>query len=48
MLDLGKHTGAVLSAYGISLGILLVLVWVSIRQATKSKRILTDTEKHDG
>ena len=48
MLDLGKHTGAVLSAYGISLGILLVLVWVSVRQAAKSKRILKDTEKHDG
>lgn len=48
MLDLGKHTGAVLSAYGVSLGILAVLVWASIRQSTKSKRILKDTEKHDG
>lgn len=40
MLDLGKYAGTVLSAYGITLVLLLVLVmWVRARSVAAAKRL---------
>ena len=38
--DLGKYGDAVLSAYGVSVVMLLVLVGLSIRASVKSKQML--------
>ena len=51
MPDLGKYALAVLSAYGISLSILLVLIWQSLARSSKVKKALEDFEakrKSDG
>ncbi len=49
--DLGKYADAVLSAYGVSLLLLVGLVWLSLRRAKKVKRELEQIEgkgKTDG
>lgn len=43
--DLGKYAGEVLSAYGASLALLLVLVVVSLRASRKAKAALVALEK---
>ncbi len=43
--DLGKYGDAVLSAYGVSVVMLLVLVGLSIRASVKSKRMLDIEEQ---
>ena len=48
MIDLGKHTGAVLSAYGISLAMIAVLIAVTLIQSRKVKRRLEEVERNDG
>ena len=42
--DLGKYAVAVLSAYGVSLSILLVLIWQSLARSAKVKKALEDYE----
>lgn len=37
MPDLGKYTDVVLSAYGVSIALLVILVAVSLRQARKAR-----------
>ncbi len=44
MPDLGKYAVAVLSAYGASLFILLVLIWQSLARSAKVKKALEDFE----
>ncbi|SDN35956.1 heme exporter protein D [Lutimaribacter pacificus] len=45
MPELGKYAGAVLSSYGISLALLLLLVAVSVRRARRMRRELEEVEK---
>ena len=49
MPDLGKYAVEVLSAYGVSLALLLGLVWVSVARARKVRAELKDIEeRRDG
>ena len=45
--DLGKYADAVLSAYGISILLLLLLVIVTLRQGRKARSALDDVEKRN-
>ncbi len=42
--DLGKYANAVLSSYAVSLLLLALLVWVSVRRARKVKAELDKVE----
>ena len=44
MPDLGKYADAVLSAYAVSLLLIVVLVWWSVRAAKKARAELDDVE----
>ncbi len=44
MPDLGKYAEAVLSSYAVSLVLLMVLVWVSLRRSKRIKKQLQDIE----
>ncbi len=51
MPELGKYAEAVLSSYGVSIALLVVLVWASLRRARRVKKQLEDIEskaKRDG
>ena len=42
--DLGKYAGAVLSAYGVSIILLVALVWMSLKQAARARKALAEEE----
>ena len=44
MPDLGKYAAEVLTAYGISISLLLVLVGVVMNRARRAKKALEDVE----
>ena len=44
MPDLGKYADTVLSAYAVSIVLVVVLVWVSLRRSAKVERQLEDVE----
>lgn len=44
MPDLGKYAASVLSAYGASIFILVVLIWASLARAARVKKNLEDFE----
>lgn len=44
MVELGKYAVPVLSAYGVSILILIVLIWQSLARSAKVKRQLRDFE----
>ena len=44
MPELGKYAGAVLSAYGVSLGLILVLVVASVLRSRRVKAELDEVE----
>ncbi|MGI3171567.1 heme exporter protein CcmD [Pseudooceanicola sp. C21-150M6] len=44
MPELGKYAGAVLSSYGLSLGLIALLVGVSIWRSRRVARALRDIE----
>lgn len=46
--DLGKYADAVLSAYGASLLLILVLVFASLRASRKALAELEKLERKDG
>lgn len=46
--DLGKYALTVLSAYGVSILLLLVLLWSSLRAARKSRQDLEKVERKNG
>ena len=46
--DLGKYAVTVLSAYGVSLALLLALIWVSLRRARKVRHALEAVEQRQG
>ena len=43
--DLGKYAATVLWAYGVSLALLLIIVWLSVWQARRMKRRLDAAEE---
>ena len=43
--DLGKYAADVGMAYGISLVLLIAIVWISVAQSRKSRRDLEDAER---
>lgn len=45
MPDLGKYAVEVLSAYGVSLALIVAIVWASISRAKKVKSQLAEIEK---
>lgn len=45
MPDLGKYATTVLSSYAVSLGLLVVFVWLSIRRAKRVKKELEEIER---
>jgi heme exporter protein D len=46
--DLGKYAVPVLSAYGVSIALLLALVWLSLRQAARTREALRQAEARQG
>ena len=48
MPDLGKYADTVLSAYGVSILLLVGLVWLSLRAARKSREVLDKVERKNG
>lgn len=48
MIELGKYAGTVLGAYGVTIGLLLGLVWLSFRQSTRMRRRLEAQERRMG
>lgn len=44
MPDLGKYAFAVLASYGVSLALLAVIVWASLRRARKVRAELEQVE----
>jgi len=48
MIDLGKYATEVLSAYGVSIVILVVIVWQSFARARKVKAELDRVEGNNG
>ena len=44
MPDLGKYAIEVLSAYGVSLGLIAALIAVTLRQGAKARRDLAEIE----
>lgn len=42
--DLGKYADAVLSAYGISVLLLIALVWLSLVQSVRARKKLAEEE----
>ena len=44
MPDLGKYAEAVLSSYAVSLVLLVVLVWLSLRRSKRIQKQLQDIE----
>lgn len=42
--ELGKYAGAVLSAYGVSIVLLIGLVWLSLGQSAKARKALAEEE----
>lgn len=48
MVDLGKYAGTVLGAYGVTILLLLALVWVTISRGKRMRRRLEDQERRMG
>ncbi|KAB2883605.1 MAG: heme exporter protein CcmD [Albidovulum sp.] len=48
MLELGKYAGTVLGAYGVTIVLLLALVWVTLRRGALMRRRLEEQEKRMG
>jgi heme exporter protein D len=43
--DLGKYAVAVLSSYGVSLALIAIIVWTSLRRSARVRRALEEMEK---
>ncbi|MDH5454362.1 MAG: heme exporter protein CcmD [Paracoccaceae bacterium] len=48
MVELGKYAGTVLGAYGVALGLILGLVWLTLWQGKRMRRRLEATERELG
>ena len=48
MVELGKYAGTVLGAYGVTIVLLLGLVWLSLRQSARMRRRLEAQERRMG
>jgi len=48
MPDLGKYADTVLSAYGVSILLLVGLVWLSLRASRKAREDLEKVERKNG
>ena len=44
MIDLGKYVTEVLLAYGVSITMIIGLVWISLISSRRAKQILEDAE----
>ncbi|WBU57056.1 heme exporter protein CcmD [Paracoccus sediminicola] len=45
MIELGKYAGTVLSAYGISLALLVAIIWQSVARNARARR---DLDRQEG
>ena len=45
MVDLGKYAGTVLGAYGVTIVLLLGLVWITLRKGAEMRHRLEAQEK---
>jgi heme exporter protein D len=48
MVELGKYAGTVLGAYGVTIVLLLGLVWLSLRQSARMRKRLEAQERRMG
>ena len=48
MIDLGKYAVTVLAAYGVSITLLLALIWHSFRASARTRRLLEAQERRMG
>lgn len=48
MPELGKYAGAVLSSYGVAIGLIVALVALSLWQGARIKRTLREIETRQG
>lgn len=48
MVDLGKYASTVLGAYGVSIALLLGLIWLSFRASSRTRRQLEAQERRMG
>ena len=46
MIELGKYAGTVLAAYGVSLALLIGLIWQSVVANARARRALEAQEKN--
>lgn len=46
MVELGKYAGTVLTAYGISLTLLVAVIWQSVVRNARARRALDAQEGH--
>lgn len=46
MIDLGKYAGTVLAAYGVSIVLLIGIIWQSLAASVRARRELEKHEKH--
>lgn len=47
MTELGKYAGTVLAAYGVSLVLLIGIIWQTLAASIRAKRNLEQQEKND-
>jgi heme exporter protein D len=48
MVDLGKYAGTVLGAYGVTIVLVVALVWVTLRKGARMRRRLEEQERRMG
>ena len=48
MVELGKYAGTVLGAYGVTIALILGLVWQSLQQSARVRKRLEDQERRMG
>jgi heme exporter protein D len=48
MVELGKYAGTELGAYGVTIALLLGLVWITLRKGAEMRRRLEAQEKRMG
>ncbi|MCB2115537.1 MAG: heme exporter protein CcmD [Rhodobacteraceae bacterium] len=48
MVELGKYAGTVLGAYGVTVALLLGLVWITLRRGAEMRRRLEEQERRMG
>lgn len=46
MIELGKYANTVLAAYGVSIALLIAVIWQTVAANARARRALEKQEKH--